>query len=108
MNEYPCRDCIVKGICSDMKNCDKTDTSLWRTIFTIENECCVDCGCKEAFEINFPELIICTDCKNIYYKSTLGYLVKHNHKKEIIPNDPTTTTFSRFLSNHVFQNGREK
>jgi hypothetical protein len=110
MNEYPCKDCIVKGICSDMKNCDKTDTSLRSIIFVIENECCVDCGCTEVFEtiIREPEIIICANCKNIYYKSTFGYLVKHNYKKEYMPKGLVATTFSKYLNKHEFQNGRGK
>lgn len=106
---YPCKDCIVRGICSDMKNCDKTDDSKWRNNYTLYNKCCVDCGGTEAAENikeESPDFIVCINCKSIYYRSTFGYLIKHNWKKGYVPKGFTATTFSDFINKHDFKKGK--
>lgn len=67
MIEYPCKDCIVKGNCSEL--CDKispigNDPSIRDFIF--DNRHCMDCGCEKC-SVYGQCTAVCDECNSAYY-----------------------------------------
>lgn len=65
MELYPCKECIVKGVCRTM--CDNVSKNI-PTIMTDRH--CPDCGCKECFEFIIGlQYMVCSECKSAFYFS---------------------------------------
>jgi hypothetical protein len=84
MNEYPCKDCILKGNCS--KYCSEIlgsgDFSIF--IFIKHNKLCPDCGSSHGYKYDayFRCMMTCKYCYSTYYPVvTDGKYNISRHKK---------------------------
>jgi hypothetical protein len=72
MSKYPCKECIVVGICSEL--CEKVWNIKEKDLvdFILEKKHCPDCGCKKVHkEIAWPSVvsfkyIVCSICGTIF------------------------------------------
>ena len=96
--KYPCKDCIVKGICSDMMSCERNETTIGNMVYAIKKRCCMDCGSRVGVEdLRNGRLIICTNCKTIYYKTNMDGFTKHPTKSKQDLSKHKVTTFAEFI-----------
>lgn len=65
MNDYPCKDCIVKGICSEI--CSKLRRKVHS--FMLREKVCRDCGHDKYYEYKsfIYYYFICTECMSMFY-----------------------------------------
>jgi hypothetical protein len=106
MEEYPCEDCIVKGICSQIcyKLTNLTD-DIAISLLLESNNVCIDCGGLEGF-YKFDSLasldhdceyMLCSTCNSLY-KSILPDRIIRRHnavKFKTSENLDTLTTWKR-------------
>jgi hypothetical protein len=74
MNDYPCKECIVKGICREV--CDKVAHHIKDLYKRIRDEgCCPDCGhtiCiiydgEYVYDGTYLTVVECTECYSSFY-----------------------------------------
>lgn len=71
---YPCKECIVKGLCS--KLCDKVATENLKE-YIVNNRCCPDCGYNEGIEFTSVWLYFtCSSCYSMYRLSSSSNPIK--------------------------------
>jgi protein-arginine kinase activator protein McsA len=81
---YPCKDCIVKSICS--KVCDKITTENSRD-YIVKNRCCPDCGGREGVEFTSVwRYFMCSTCYSLFRTSL------SNNNPVVRRNGKSTTT----------------
>jgi hypothetical protein len=111
MINYPCKECIVKGVCSDL--CDKVLNSNYLLEFILKYKCCPDCGeekligCGGDTLDNSSQLVdscaTCIDCGSLYFNvsTSRGKMLLRNRKfkKNVVKdvNDNKVMTFWYYL-----------
>jgi hypothetical protein len=73
MNDYPCKECILLGNCSDICENVIDDGFRFEIIEYIkEHRCCPDCSSTELILCNdvFSSMIICKGCNSSFYPMT--------------------------------------
>jgi hypothetical protein len=99
--KYPCKDCIVKGICSDMRSCPKNGRTIHSEIYTVKNRHCMDCGSDKGYQdVYNHKLIICTECRTMYSKSTMNGFAKYHSKCANDVSNYRVITFAEFVKSN--------
>jgi hypothetical protein len=106
MNNYPCSNCIVKTVCSEL--CDDVAYESELLKFIIEYKHCHDCGCDKLIGCGGDRFkdtrtfvdssASCIECGSVYFKS-LGDIERYRkiRKKVTTDNIHKVITFWRFL-----------
>lgn len=93
MSNYPCKECIIKGVCS--KICEKLTNDDVQD-FLMENKHCPDCGCERITSCGGDHIngsssltliescISCIECGSLYFRgeySTHRIVRYRKHRK---------------------------
>jgi hypothetical protein len=111
MDEYPCKECIVKGVCS--KLCTEVLSSDHLFEFILKNRHCPDCGEESVIDCGGDEFghmsnlvdscASCIECGSLYFTTTteVGNILLRNRKyrKNVLKhvNDHEVMTFWYYL-----------
>jgi hypothetical protein len=101
---YPCKECIVKGLCS--KLCDKVLTENLKE-YIVKNRCCPDCGDNECVEFTSIWIYFtCSSCYSLYRLSSSSNpnkIVRHVKAKAlyIIRLKGIHTTFGKLVNKYI-------
>jgi hypothetical protein len=125
MSRYPCKECIIKTICSRV--CEKL-TDGDKHDFLIENRHCPDCGCERLIgcggdAINGNEsltliesCVSCIECGSLYFRDVLDphriiRYRKHRKLDEFFDNSKIITFWDYlrkygFITEKEYYNGK--
>jgi hypothetical protein len=111
LNKYPCKDCLIKGVCS--KLCDKVLDSDFIFEFILKNRHCPDCRCEKVIHCGGENLsnntmlidscTSCIECGSLYFTVVMndGRILLRNRKyvKNVVKdiNDHLVMTFWYYL-----------
>jgi hypothetical protein len=65
MSKFPCRDCLVRAICSE--HCDILEKNHRIITVYINSSICIDCGSSDLITNN-KMLVVCRSCKKAFEK----------------------------------------
>jgi hypothetical protein len=114
MDNYPCKNCIVKGICHKLcprligvidtiGNDYNTYNNMTIAKALIKHRRCLDCGCKGAVKA-WDRGITCIDCRSTYYVIFLRDppAVKRYYKSRISTDDcDPEITFGEYVDKYL-------
>jgi hypothetical protein len=110
MEKYPCKECILKGNCSEL--CDKispiwTDPSITDFIFDYNH--CMDCGCEKC-SVYGQYTLVCDECNSAYYFTivTVGRVAmisRINKAKKSFFNSEIKSSRIESFARYIYWNG---
>ena len=103
MNEYPCKECILLG------NCSQTCYRLKFDWFEIEKHIrdknnCPDCGGTEGIKFNdgYMSIIECCGCNSSFYP-THANIIRYRKYRKVKDFNIISTTFKHYIEHHVLE-----